>query len=202
MLLIVQSSPVPSYIPISHAQRSSPMPISEYPQHTVFHQCDRTSFTPIQNNRHHTHTPFLQYHHQLFFPQFTYSRQSPIPYFPTYRFISSDSISSAHASIMSIIFSRKHCKYVNSRSLIFTVLTSHVTCGQPRFPCHCWFLPEAAGVWRNSTNISLILAKYFRQYLKGSTVVGIPWNINVILPTASEFFFFCDDVNRDSVLQW
>ena len=31
-------------------------PISEHPQHTVFHQCERTSYTPIQNNRHHTHT--------------------------------------------------------------------------------------------------------------------------------------------------
>jgi len=116
--------------------------ISKYPQHMVFHQCDRTSFTPIQNNRHHTHThthtfssvsPSTVLHELHLFQAVSHSR---FPIRDTYLPISSDSISSSHESIMSIIFSRKHCKYVNSHSLIFTVLTSHVTCGQQLLPCH------------------------------------------------------------------
>jgi hypothetical protein len=66
---------------------------------------------------------------------------SMFPMRATYRPISSDSISSPHESIMPIIFSWKHYKYVNSQSLIFTVMTSHVSCGQTRFPCQCGFLP-------------------------------------------------------------
>ena len=153
-------------------------------------------------NRFHTHTKQQASHtHTQTFPSVSPSTVLPIlhlfqtvphsvlPMRATYRSLTSDNISSPHESIISIIFSRKHCKYVNSDSLIFTVVTSHVSCGQPHFPCYCGFLPKAACVWRNSTNRPLIRVKYFRQDTKGPTILGIPWYINAILPTASDFFF-------------
>jgi hypothetical protein len=103
----------------------------------------------------------------------------------TCRPVLSDGISSPHVNNVTYLFLESQ-QYVISHSLIFTVMTSRVTCGQPRFPCLSGFLPEAACSWRNSPDISLIHIKYFGRYIMGPTVLEITRYINAILSTVSK----------------
>lgn len=87
-------------------------------------------------------------------------------------------------------------QYLNSKSLIFTVMTSHIPCGQPHFPCPDGFLPAAVRVWRNSINISLIPVRYYKKCIQGPAVVGIPWyNTNYL--AVSEILLCYVGINGD-----